>query len=146
MKLNCSHGFFKFYETSAGQISDFMTYSGFEMVKKDDFFTFKSLENAPSYTIAGKSYLGFTATETFEGSPEAVFKANGVVYDFTKDLVTQINTIQAKASVINAGNYYLANGLILPGSRVLSGQVITGFTAFWSARGLKWFYTGIDYV
>lgn len=146
MKLNCSHGFFKFEETSAGQISDFMTYSGFQLVKKDDYYTFKSLELAPDYTIEGKEFLGHVATETFEGSPEAVFKANGVVYDFTKDRVLPISSITAKASIVNAGNYYLSNGLILPGSRVLSGQIITGFRAFWSARGLKWFYTGIDYV
>lgn len=145
MKLNCFHGYFIFSETKIGQISDFMSLTGFTLVSVDDYYTFESLETAPSYSLKGHSFMGTTALETFEGKPWKVFEANGLIYDFGTDSVKLISTIVKTTQVRPAGNRFTSPGLILPGSFDQYGDQITGYQAFFNRDKQQWLYSEVRY-
>ena len=140
------HGFFIFEDFKTSQISDYMALTGFSIVKKNDYYTFEKLQNAPDYSIIGKPILGAVATKTFEGYPWDVFEKNGLVYDFSTNLVKPILTVVSKTN-INVGNgYFVAKGLILPGAINQNGQRVKSFSAFYSRDRQTWLYTEVDYV
>jgi len=143
MKLKCQHGFFIFEETRIGEISDFMSLTGLSVVPWRDRFTFATLAAMPAYTLEGKAFLGFTATKTYEGEPGVLFEQNGVVYDFTKDLVVPISSITQRTKIILAGNRFTSPGLILPGSLTDGGRV-KDYSA-WLSRD-RWLYSEVTYV
>jgi hypothetical protein len=134
-----------FYEMKQGQVSDFASYTGFELVSVDDYFTFSQLEDAPEYSLKGKEFLGFEAIKTFEGEKWQVFKENSVVFDFVDGLVKPISEISKITTIKNAGNRYISNGMIQPGS-IAANKVITGFDAFYSRDRQNWRYTEVSYV
>lgn len=146
MKLRCLHGYFIFEETAIGQVADFMGYTGFELVPKDGYFTFASLAEAPVFSLAGAPLLlGTPATVTFEGRPWEVFKANGVIYDFTTDTLVPIASVIQKTEIKEAGNRYWSPGLILPGTITEDGKV-QDFAGFFSRDKLRWLYSEVTYV
>ena len=67
MKLRVIHGFFMFEETRVGQVSDYIGLTGFELVPRGTYYTFKTLLDAPLYSLNSKPFLGFNALKTFEG-------------------------------------------------------------------------------
>lgn len=146
MRLRCIHGYFIFQETRVGQISDFMSWSGFSLVSKGTYYTFKTLAEAPDYSLALKSVLGWPATKAFEGEPWEVFEENGLVYDFTKDLIVPILSILQITPLKEAGNRYIAPGLILPGSITSDRKRIKGFDAWFSRDRLTWLYSEVEFV
>lgn len=146
MKLDCIHGYFIFNETKSGQISDFMSLTGLSLVKKDTYYTFEFLQNAKNYSLVGLPYLGVPATATFEGSIGEVFEENGFVYDFTLGLVRPILSIVQKTKISLAGNRYVSNGLILPGSITDGGDRVKGYSAWYSRERQTWNYTVVEYV
>ena len=146
MRVDCLHGYFIFTETKSGQISDFVSQTGLTLVKKDNYYTFEFCENAKDYSLAGLTYLGVPAIETFEGNIWDVFEANAFVYDFVLGIVRPILSVVQKTSISLSGNRYVANGLILPGSITDDGQRVTGYSA-WYSRDIKtWNYTAVYYV
>lgn len=146
MKVDCIHGYFIFNETKSGQISNFMSYTGLSLVKKDTYYTFEFLEDAKNYSLAGLPYLGVTAIETFEGNIWDVFEANQIVYDFTMGIVKPILSVVQKTSISLAGNRFIANGLILPGSITDDGKRVKGYSAWYSREVRQWKYTAVYYV
>lgn len=130
MKIKCLHGYFKFWEPKAGVISDFSSLFGFDLVSIDDYFTFSALEDAPRYSIIGGTYLGATATKTFEGDPWEVMRENNLVYDFAKDVIVPIASIVQKMQLDSTNRYFLSNGMILPGSLTDDGTRVTDYAAF----------------
>lgn len=146
MRLDCKHGFFIFQETKAGQISDYMSLSGATLVEKDNYYTFEALKDAPKYSLTGKPYLGIPAVATFEGNPWEVFEENEFVYDFTTGLVRPLISIVQRVSIAVAGNKFISNGLILPGSFTDAGKRITGYSAWYSRDRLTWNYSAVYYV
>lgn len=146
MRLRCIHGYFIFQETKVGQIADYMSLTGLSLVSRDDYFTFESLQEAPEYSLAGKSYLGVPAIATYEGNPWEVFEENGLVYNFATDLVVPISTIVQKTIINLAGNRYTSPGLILPGSLTDEGLRVKGYAAWYSRDRQSWLYTEVDYV
>lgn len=146
MKLKCSHGFFIFSETKVGQISDFMTLTGLEIEPLDDFYTFKTLVDAPKYSIQGGALLSAPAVVTCEGNQWDVFKENGLVYDFSRDLVVPILSITQKTTVKLSGNIFISPGLILPGSIDQDGNRIKDYSAFYSRDRGSWLYSEVTYV
>lgn len=146
MKIKCLHGFFIFEETRIGQASEFMGYTGLSLVPWRDRYTFEFLEETPNYSIQGKSYLGFTALKTFAGEPWEVFAANGLVYDFSNDLVRPIETITTITQVRLAGDRFTSPGFILPGSITDDGKRVKDYAAFFSRETLRFQYTEVTYV
>lgn len=146
MKIECLHGFFIFREVEVGQISDFMSFTGFNLVKWRDAYTFSGLELAPDFSIIGKPVLSVPATATIEGEPWEVFEENGIVYDFGKGLVLPITSIIQSVKINLAGNRYVSNGLILPGSLTVDGKRVKDYSAWFSKESLRFLYSAVGYV
>lgn len=146
MKVDCLHGFFIFRETKVGQISDFMSLTGFSLVKWRDAYTFEAIQEAPDFSILSKPVLGVPAKATFEGEPWEVFEENGIVYDFGKGIVSPIETIIQTVKINLAGNKFISNGLILPGSLTVDGKRVKDYSAWFSRDTLRWLYSRVEYV
>lgn len=145
MRLNCLHGYFIFQETKVGQVSDFMSLTGMELIPKDGAYTFAFLEDAPLYSIAGKDLLGLPAVETYEGTQWAVFEANGFVYDLGLGIMRPIDAITQTTKVELAGNRFISPGLIQPGSLTDQGRV-KNYSAWFSRDTQRWLYSEVTYV
>lgn len=142
MKIDCLHGYFKFYESRSGDVSRFMSlFSGLSIFKFEDHFTFEALLDAPEYSIVGNQYLGATATKTFAGKPWEIFKANGLVYDFNKGSVQPILSTTQVVKIYESGNTFISQGLILPGSFTDEGSRVTDYSAWFSFDTLKFKYS-----
>ncbi len=146
MKVKCLHGYFIFTETRVGQISDFMSMTGLEIVPFQDFYTFADLEDALKYSIAGATYLGNVATATFEGHVWEVFEANGLIYNFNTGSLVPISSITQVVEIKNVGNKFVSGGLILPGSVKDDGSRVRDYAAWYSRDTQKWSYTEVTYV
>lgn len=146
MRVRCLHGYFIFDEMREGQISDFMNLTGLELVPKDNHFTFDGLEEAPDYSLVGKNILNLPAISMFEGKPWEVFEANEFVFDFTTGLVVPIASVVRIIEIKQAGNMFVSNGLILPGSLTDGGKRVRDYAAWFSRDRLTWHYTEVKYV
>lgn len=145
MRVRNLHGYFIFDETRTGQISEFLSlYEGFQISRVGNLFTFTDLEDAPRYSIKNGQLLGVTATANFEGEPWEVFEANGLVYNFSTGLMVPISSISQTINLNVAGNKYISNGLILPGSLTDDGERVKDYSA-WLSRG-KWYYSEVTFV
>jgi hypothetical protein len=134
-----------FSETKVGQVSDFMRYTGFELVPVEDFYTFAQLEDAPNFSLAGKPFLDFPAIATHEGKPWQVFQANECVFNFVSGLVVPISSIVNPISLFEAGNRFVSKGLIQPGS-VYKARIVSGFDGWFSRDSLNWVYSEVSFV
>jgi hypothetical protein len=143
MKLTCTHGYFKLEEFRQGEFSEFMSYSGLAIVRSGDHFTFDGLVGAPKYSIAGGEFLGCPTTETFEGEPWEVMRANGLVYDFTNGAVVPIETVLNSVRLESAGNFYQAGGMIMPGSVTDDGTRVTDYAASFSLGQFTFRYSEV---
>lgn len=133
MRIRCLHGFFLFDEDRSGELSDFASLIDFDLVPYGPHgYTFDFLKNAPKHAIAGNTYLGANATTTFEGKPWEIMRENGLIYNFNKGLVEPIESVTKLVEITRAQNYYLSQGLILPGSLTVEGQRVTDYSARFS--------------
>lgn len=146
MRINCIHGYFIFQETRLGQVSDFMSRFGVELVSVGPYYTFSDIESAPRYSLKGKDLLGNVAKVNFEGEPWEVFEKNGLVYNFDKGLVVPIATVVQTTTIEQAGNRFLSPGLILPGSTTAGGKRVKDYSAWYSRDTLQFKYSEVDYV
>lgn len=146
MRVKCLHGFFIFQETKVGQVSDFMSLTGLSLVPWRDAYTFEDLEDAPDFSLKGKTMLGVSANENFEGEPWEIFEANELVYDFSKGLIVPISSITQTTTIQAAGNRFISPGLILPGSLTDEGDRVRDYSAWFSRDTLRWLYSEVGYV
>ncbi|AEG42324.1 hypothetical protein BdPhPhi1402_gp27 [Bdellovibrio phage phi1402] len=148
MRIQCLHGFFIFSEDYQGDISDFITLTGLPLVPygKEKEYTFERLAKIEDYSLLGKKILEFPAIKTFSGKPWEVFEANGVVYDFSQDLIVPITSIVASTEVSIAGNAYLSNGLLLPGHLVKGKGRVKNYDCHYTFNRGRWLYTEVTYV
>ena len=146
MQIRCIAGFFQFRETSAGEISRLNSFFGFDLVAKDDYFTFSFLKDAPEYAIVGGEYLGAEVSKTFEGEPWDVMRENEIVYDFLNDEMVPISSILRSVEIIPAGNYFVSQGLILPGSVTDGGLRVRDYAAWFSFEAMRFRYSEVFYV
>jgi len=146
VRITCTHGYFKFEESRLGQISDLMAIFEFELISVEDYFTFPLLAEAKDYSIIGADYLGATAIKTFEGKPWEVMRQNKLIYDFNLDAVMPINSISRSVELSSTSRYFIANGLILPGSVTEDGSRVTDYSAWFFKDELLFRYSEIDYV
>lgn len=146
MKIVCRHGFFLFEETEVGQISQFMSWSGLSIVPRGTQYTFEALAEAPDFSLVGLDLLGVPATATIEGQPWEIFEANGLIYNFITGLIVPIESITQSVSVKQSGNYFISNGLILPGSVTADGDRVKDYSAWFSRSNLRFYYSEVTYV
>lgn len=145
MRVRCLHGYFIFDETRSGQLSEFMSLTeGYELTRVGDRYIFSDLEEAPRYSLKNGELLNTVATVNFEGEPWEVFEANGLVYNFETGLLVPITSITQTISIDVAGNRYISNGLILPGSITADGDRVKDYSA-WLTRG-RWYYSEVSLV
>lgn len=145
MQIRCDHGYFFFRESKVGQISAFMSIFGLDLVAKDDYYTFETLFDSDDFSIKGSEYLGSVATVTYAGRPWEVMRENGLVYDFTQDLVVPIETIVTTVEISEAANYFLSPGLILPGSVRDDGSRVTDYSAWYLFDSAKFKYSEVNF-
>jgi len=143
VKIRCIHGYFIFEEESSGEVSDFMSLFGVELVAKDNYFTFAKLAEAEDYSIIGGTFLGVPATKTFEGKPWELMRENKLTYKFNSDLVVPIETITDITDIMKTGSYFFARGLIIPGS-LLNGVRVKSYSGFYLFGEQKFKYTEIS--
>lgn len=142
MRIDCLHGYFKFYESRSGDISRFMSiFSGLSIFNNEDHYTFEALLEAPEYSILGNEYLGATATKTYSGKPWEIFRENGLAYDFNKGIVQPIASITQVVKIYESGNTFISQGLILPGSFTDEGGRVTDYSAWFLFDSLKFKYS-----
>jgi len=146
MKILCLHGYFKFEEQRAGEFSDFMSLFDFTIARNEDHFTFDELVGAPRYSIAGGTFLGCPTTETFEGEPWEVMRENDIVFDFSLGKVVPIASIIQSVKIRQAGNFYEASGMILPGSVRDDGKRVTDYAAYFVFDRLGFKYSEVEGV
>ena len=135
-----------FEETAVGQVSDYMSMTGVSLVPKDNYYTFESLLDAPTYSLKGKPIGSVPALKTFEGKPWEVFKENQIIYDFTIDQIRLISSVTKTTSVRTAGNRFVSPGLILPGTLTEGGMRVKDYAAWYSRQTQIWLYSEISYV
>lgn len=147
MKLRVLHGYFIFTETKVGQVSDFISLTKIPIVPKGEFYTLEALEDMPEYSITGKLLLGAVpAIETFEGKPWEVMEANEMVFDLTLGILRPILSIVNVVAISQAGNRFISNGLIQPGSITADGDRVKDYSAWFSRDTLRWTYSEVTYV
>jgi hypothetical protein len=144
MRVNCIHGYFKFFEEAAGEIARFSETFEMAMVQVEDYFTFETLADAPDYSLVGHPYLNAVGIENFSGPPWEVMRANRLVYDFRYDLVVPIMTIIEAANIQSANNYFYSSSLILPGA-IKTLQRVTDYSGFLPADLIRVRYTMVEY-
>jgi hypothetical protein len=145
MKIFCRHGYFVFEETHAGQISRFMSLFGLEIESTGDHFTFSSLLDAPDYSLAGGTFFGAPTTEVFAGHPWEIMRVNDLVYNFSLDAVVPIQTVTQVAKVRSAANYFLSDGMLLPGSVMEDGSRVKDYAAFFYFDEMQFKYSELFY-
>jgi hypothetical protein len=121
-----------------GEISDFISLFGFDLVSEKDYYTFSTLQDAPRYSIAGGLYLGAPAIVTYEGEPWEVMEANSLVYDYDEDKVISILTVTDILKLKETNRYFIADGMILPGSLTEDGSRVTDYSAFYDSNKFEY--------
>lgn len=146
MKVKCLHGYFIFEETRPGQAAELNSIFGLNLKPKNNYFTFETLVNVPAYTLVGSDFLGVPALETFEGKPWEIMEQNGLIYDFSFDLIKPITAVTAKAKFTNAGFYLISQGLIVPGAITDNGSRVKSYSAWFFKDTMTFRYSEVTYV
>lgn len=139
------HGYFIFEEMSSVQLSRYMSMTGLSIVRSGDHFTFEALQDAKKYSILGNQYLNATATKTYEGEPWEVMRQNSLVYNFNTGLLVPIESITQTVKIKTGLNYFLSNGLILPGSLTEAGSRVKDYSAWYLFESAQYRYTEVSY-
>lgn len=145
MRIDCIHGYFKIFETSPGQLSEFVSSYGFSIKRSGDHFTFAKLVDAPNYSLAGGVFLGAPTTKRFSGQPWEVMRENGLVYNFSLDVVVPTATIIQRTELEQVGYVWSSKGLLLPGSLTEDGSRVKGYAAFYSSEKAQFRYSEVSY-
>lgn len=123
-----------------------MALFGFDIVRTDRFFTFAALEDAPTHTFAGSTYLGAAATINYEGEPWEIMRENELVYDFANDEVVAIDSLTQKVTISQSSEYYFSNGLLMPGSMNSEGERVSDYSGWYNFQIGQFSYSEISYV
>jgi len=146
LRINCIHGYFIFDEVTSGELSDFVSVVGLPLARKENYFTFEALVDAPEYSITGQPYLNATAIKTYAGPPWEIMRENGLVYNFDIGLLVPIASITRTVTIAQAGNVFVSPGLILPGSLTDEGERVKDYAAWFSTDRMRFRYSEVSYV
>lgn len=146
MKINCTHGYFKFEELKPGEAAFFSKYFGVDLQRHESgYFTFKELLEVPDHSIKGADFMGVEAIKNYAGQPWEVMEQNGLVFDFSQGLLVPVSEITARFSIGQGNYYFFSKGLIQPGSVRADGTRIVGYTAFFLKDSIKFRYSAVTY-
>lgn len=129
----------------SGQIATFCQTYGFDIELQDQYYTFSTLLDAPTYSVAGDTYLGAPCIKTFEGPPWEVMRQNKLVYNFVLDQVVPILSVKQTAHIYQTDMYFLSDGMLMAGTLTDAGKVITDYAAHYIFNVAKFKYSEIDY-
>lgn len=146
MRIDCHHGYFFFREDRTGEVAEVMAYYGFDLVAKDNYYTFPLLESAPDYSLKGAPILGNTATVNYEGNPWEVMEQNSLVFDLISGTVKPIATVINPVTISLAGFYFVSKGLINPGSVLSDGRKVKSYRGRLSTGTWSYRYSEVSYV
>lgn len=146
VQIDCVGGYFILREKRAGDISDLASlFKGLEFERVDGYFTFKALVNAPRYSIKGGKFLGAPCKVTIEGEPWNVMRANGLGFDFVQNKVVLLSSVVRIVEIAQAANYFLSQGLIVPGSVADDGLRVTDYAAHYLFNSNKFRYSEVSF-
>lgn len=143
MRIDCRHGFFILTETKSGELARFQSLFGLMLKPYGDAYTFERLANTPKISIKGRPFMDTTATATFCGEPWQIFEKNGFVFDFTRNLVVPITSIQLTTRIDLGVYYYVSSGLLLPGSIVGDGDRVRDYSAWFHFDNQRFRYSEV---
>lgn len=146
IQISCSHGYFQFRETASGEVSKFASYFGLDVTSERDYWTFSDLLDMPDYAVQGNKYLDGTVKKTFSGQPDDIMRANGLVYDFSQSLMVDILSVKQSVVLLETGNYFISNGLIIPGSITDDGSRVTDYVAWFTLDSQRFLYSEIGFL
>lgn len=130
MRVLCRHGFYSFYPEYSSEIADFSKHFDIELVREEDYYTFKALKGLKKYSLATAIYKDIPATVTFEGMPWEIFEKNEQVYSIALEKVVPIASITTMIELSLSDGFYDSNvPLIQAGSLVSSGSRIVDYDA-----------------
>lgn len=145
MRIRCLHGYFIFEEREPGEVSQFLSLYGLDLVPIPEGFTFSPLAEAPEHAIAGGLYLGAPVTKTFEGKPWEIMRENELVYSINLGAVVPIASIVSTVTISQAGYYFLAEGLIQPGALTPDGDRVKDFSGFYLFEQARFKYSEVSF-
>lgn len=140
MRIQCNAGFFIIRDEATWEVPRFTNIFGLDLVSFRDFYTFPFLADPPGYSIIGNPFLGVNAIANYEGEPWEVMRENEIVYDFSDGTVKPLLTVQQRAKLKSAGQFYISNGLIVPGSLMDDGTRVTDYSArfIWDSMSFRY--------
>jgi hypothetical protein len=143
LRIDCLHGYFIFSESLSGQMSRFMSLFNFQISRNKDHYTFLNLLDAKKYALIGGVYLDAPITKTYEGEPWEIMRENDLIYDFSRGRLVNINTITTRVSGQRSSNYFLFDGLILPGSIMDDGSRVRDYSAWYNFERSSFRYSEV---
>lgn len=146
ISITCSHGYFQFRETAAGEISRFASLYDLDLESERDYWTFSDLIGLPEYAIKGNKFLDAVVNQTFAGRPDEIMRANAMVYDFSNALMVDISSVKQSINLFETGNYFISNGLIIPGSVTDDGSRVTDYAAWFTLDSQRFIYSEVIYL
>lgn len=130
MRVLCRHGHFAFYPRKSSDLNRFAQSFGVDLVREEDYYTFKGLAGAPDYSLALKPYMNLLpAIKTYAGKPWEVMRENGFVFNVALGLVVPKLSIIGLADINQVGFYFVTNvPLLQPGVRTILGRQILSYS------------------
>lgn len=149
MKITCLHGYYIFEPKYSAEINEFNSWFSDAPIAMSDkgHYTFKDLVDAPTHSIKGSTFMGeLLATETFEGTPWDVMRANKFVYDFSLGVIRPISLIGRVAEPMILQDRFKDGGLYIAGSTIKGiNKKMTGFTCFMDFQMFNFNYSEFYY-
>ncbi len=126
MKINCDHGYYKFYTSSTADLFRFRAAFGVELCPKQDYFTFEELSSLEPFSLKNQPFGNLTAKASICADYGDLFKANGFVFDlgskklaFSEDIKTELKSYRSWSGSLNLRGLPQAGGII-KGKKLLS--------------------------
>lgn len=132
MKIKVDNGYYRFYPIASHEL-DLLKAVGFDVIKKEDYFTFPLLAALPAYSIEGIVYGGITANATYSGTVELVLLNNKFIYDISSGALKNLTSVTGSVKYKESDIVYF-DGLPQSGC-FMQGKRLRGFSGYWDLMG-----------
>ncbi len=133
MKIKVDNGYYRFYPIASHELY-LLKAAGYEVVKKDDYFTFPLLAELPAYSIAGIDYGGVKANVTYSGTSDLVLLKNKFIYDIKAEKLRSLTDTTGMIDYTQDDIVYF-NGLPQIGCFMKNKKRLKGFSGYWKLMG-----------
>lgn len=133
MRIKVDNGYYRFYPIASHELY-LLKAAGYEVVKKDDCFTFPLLAELPAYSIAGIDYGGVKASVTYSGTSDLVLHSNKFVYELNTGTLKNLASITGVVDYMESDIIYF-NGLPQIGCFMKNKKRLKGFSGYWKLMG-----------